>query len=85
MTHNLSSILVDTSVTLPASPIWLSRKELAQRWNIPAQTLAQHACEGRGPRYMRIGRHVRYSLADIEAYEAAILINPADKFDGAGG
>jgi predicted DNA-binding transcriptional regulator AlpA len=53
--------------------IWLSRPELSKRINVAPQTLAQWAVQRRGPRYAKFGRHVRYSLADIVAWEAAQL------------
>ena len=47
--------------------------------------MAGQACEDRGHRYMRSGRHVRYNRADIEAYEQERLVTPADKIDGSNG
>jgi predicted DNA-binding transcriptional regulator AlpA len=44
---------------------WLSRSELADRFGLPIKTLAQWACKGTGPRYARMGRHVRYRLSDV--------------------
>ena len=49
--------------------VWLTRPELATRWNVAMQTLAQWASQGRGPRYAKFGRHVRYALADVVAWE----------------
>ncbi len=38
----------------------------------------QHArCYGRGPKNIKIGRSVRYNVADLEAYIASRTINPA--------
>ncbi|MFI5501179.1 helix-turn-helix domain-containing protein [Nocardia asteroides] len=48
---------------------WLTTTDLAQRLRIPAKTLAGWACDGTGPRYARLGRHRRYRLADIRAWE----------------
>jgi excisionase family DNA binding protein len=48
---------------------WLSREEVAARLQIPASTVKYWAVAGRGPRYARFGRHVRYRLADVEAWE----------------
>jgi excisionase family DNA binding protein len=50
---------------------WLSRRELADRLGLPAKTLAQWAGKGAGPRYARMGRHVRYRLSDVLEWEAA--------------
>ena len=49
---------------------WLTRPEVADRLHIPKQTLAQWACQGLGPRFAKFGRHVRYRLVDVEAWEA---------------
>ncbi|MGW6730674.1 helix-turn-helix domain-containing protein [Nocardia sp. NPDC055029] len=63
------------SVAEPATPAtgddekWLTTADLAQRLRIPAKTLAGWACYGTGPIYARLGRHRRYRLADIRAWE----------------
>ena len=48
---------------------WLSRADLAGRLGIPESTVKYWATRGRGPRYARFGNHVRYRLADVEAWE----------------
>ena len=40
-------------------------QELADGYGLPAETLAQWASKGTGPRYARMGRHVRYRLSDV--------------------
>lgn len=55
------------------STVWLTRKELAARWKMPPATLAQWAHGRRGPRYGLFGRHVRYRLSDVIAWEEAQL------------
>ena len=50
---------------------WLSRGELADRLGLPVKTLARWASKGTGPLYARMGRHVRYRLSDVLAWEAA--------------
>ena len=50
---------------------WLSRQELADRYGLPVKTLAQWASKGTGPRYARMGRHVRYRLSDVVDWESA--------------
>lgn len=54
-----------------ANDTWLSRQQLADRYGLPVKTLAQWACKGTGPRYARMGRHVRYRLSDIIDWESA--------------
>ena len=52
---------------------WLTRGEVADRWKMPTATLAQWASQGRGPRYAKFGRHVRYALDDILNYEQQVM------------
>jgi hypothetical protein len=51
--------------------VWLTRQELAARWKMPPATLAQWAPQHKGPRCRRFGRHVRYALSDMIAWENA--------------
>ncbi|MEU5407417.1 helix-turn-helix domain-containing protein [Nocardia asteroides] len=64
-----------SGVVEPATPVsaddekWLTTTDLAQRLQIPAKTLAGWACYGTGPLYARLGRHRRYRLVDVRAWE----------------
>lgn len=49
----------------------LSTAELSKHWDIPEKTLERWRCEGIGPRFMKVGQHVRYRREDIQQYEAA--------------
>jgi excisionase family DNA binding protein len=49
--------------------VWLSRKDLSKRLGVPEKTPAEWATKGTGPRYARFGRHVRYRLSDVIAWE----------------
>lgn len=51
--------------------VWLTRKELAARLRVPVATLAQWASRGAGPKYAIFGRHSRYRLTDVIAWENA--------------
>lgn len=44
----------------------LTPNEVANALQVPAATLPQWRYLGRGPRYVKIGRHVRYRPADVE-------------------
>ena len=48
---------------------WMTRDEVADRLRIPKQTLAGWAVDRRGPRFAKFGRHVRYRLEDVIAWE----------------
>jgi len=52
-----------------ANERWLSRQELAERYGLPAKTLAQWASKRTGPPYARMGRYIRYRLSDLIAWE----------------
>lgn len=54
--------------------IWLSRKQVAGRWNLPEKTLAEWATNRTGPPYGRFGRHVRYRLSDVVAWEERQIV-----------
>ena len=46
----------------------LTAGDVASVLGIPTSTLANWRYQGLGPRYLRIGRHVRYESADLEAW-----------------
>lgn len=50
---------------------WITRPELSDRLRVPVTTLNQWASQGKGPRYARFGRHCRYRLSDVIAWENA--------------
>lgn len=49
--------------------IILSQDELAKRWKISPRTLERWRWQNEGVKYIKIGRHVRYRLDDVEKYE----------------
>lgn len=50
---------------------WLGPKELAAEFGVPVTTVYQWNSKRTGPRAARIGRHVRYRRADVEAWTEA--------------
>lgn len=50
---------------------WLTRPEVGERLKVPPKTLAVWASQGKGPRYKVFGRHSRYRLSDVIAWENA--------------
>lgn len=63
-------------VALPASneiaitsSIYLTREEAGAYLNLPPRWLANNA--RRGPRYIKVGRHVRYSIAALDSFMSA--------------
>jgi len=47
----------------------LTPEDLAERMGVPVKTVYAWNSDGTGPRRMKIGRHVRYRLADVIAWE----------------
>jgi excisionase family DNA binding protein len=54
----------------------LTTEELSERTGIPAETLRSWRTQGKGLAYMRLGRLIRYRLADIEQWEEERLVRP---------
>jgi predicted DNA-binding transcriptional regulator AlpA len=52
-----------------ASDKHLSPEDLAARYDVPLQSVYSWNKTRTGPRFMKVGRHVRYRLADVIAWE----------------
>ena len=48
----------------------LSPTDLADRWNMSAETLQQWRRTGKGPLYIKIGHNVRYAMDEVLAFES---------------
>ena len=46
----------------------LAPDEVAEYYGVPLATLAQWRYLGKGPTSIRVGRHVRYRLEDVESW-----------------
>lgn len=53
-----------------SSPPVKNTKEAAAYLNLRPTTLDQWRWSGRGPRFVKIGRSVRYRIADLDAFLA---------------
>lgn len=63
----------------PPPVVWLTRDELAARLILTKSTLAGWAVTGDGPRFAKMGRHVRYKLTDVTAWENAQFVDRAEE------
>ncbi len=52
-------------------PRFISAKAFGELIGVSHITLCQWRLRGKGPRYVKCGRTVRYALADVEAWIAA--------------
>lgn len=50
----------------------LTVSDLADRLQVPVQTLYAWRHRGEGPRAVRVGRHLRYRIEDVDAWLAAL-------------
>ena len=53
--------------------ILLSPNDLADRWRLTETTLSQWRWNGKGPIFLKLGRHVAYRLEDVELFEKQCL------------
>jgi hypothetical protein len=51
----------------------LDEHDLSARWGVNVKTLKRWRNEGRGPRYIKIGRSVTYLPKDVEHFESHAL------------
>ena len=51
------------------SNAFLTSKEVADRWRLSDQTLANWRSAGKGPPFIRVGSRVLYPVEGIHAYE----------------
>ena len=52
----------------------LSAREAAALLHLSERTLERFRVSGTGPKFVRLGRSIRYRLADIEAYIASRVV-----------
>jgi excisionase family DNA binding protein len=57
----------------------LTIHEVAERLNVPAQTIYGWNSRGTGPKYMKLGRHARWRLVDVIEWENAHAVEPAEQ------
>ncbi len=67
MTHN--SIAGAAATIEQTSAPLMTTEQLAERWQLSPGHLANQRCLGGGPKFIRLGKAVRYRLADVLAYE----------------
>jgi predicted DNA-binding transcriptional regulator AlpA len=55
----------------PVAVEYLSPAQLAERYGLPLETVYNWNKLRSGPRFMKLGRHVRYRMTDVLAWEAS--------------
>lgn len=64
-THNSNN----PAPSIAAGVIFLTERQLADRWQISVKKLQADRWNGCGVPFVKIGRSVRYRLAEVLAYE----------------
>lgn len=59
--------------TIHVDPL-LTTADLARRWSMHPASLTNMRSQKRGPAYVKLGKAVRYRIADIEAFEASTAV-----------
>lgn len=57
---------------------FLTPVDIAERYGVPIATVYQWRTKNYGPAGIRIGRHVRYKLADVERWERDQFVSTGD-------
>lgn len=55
-------------------PEWFTTEQLAKYIDTPMNTLLHWRKNAKGPRYHKLGRRVRYSRTDVDAWVASCAI-----------
>ncbi|GAA0905362.1 helix-turn-helix domain-containing protein [Streptomyces thermoalcalitolerans] len=59
----------------PIMPLW-SPEELAKYLGVPIRTVYSWNYTGTGPKFCRVGKHVRYRPDDVDAWLNAQTVQP---------
>jgi hypothetical protein len=66
---------MSTDILTPQNGMLLTEGELASRWKVSHQKLANDRWHKIGCPYVKLGRSIRYRIQDVEAYESRCLVN----------
>lgn len=66
----------DLSPATPMTPL-LTPEDVSEYLGVPPGTLANWRYQGRGPAFVRLGRHVRYRAVDVAAWVESQLSDKA--------
>ena len=56
-------------MTHSEEPVYVTSRELADRWRLSDQTLANWRHAGKGPPFIRVGGRVLYPISGIQSFE----------------
>ena len=50
--------------------VYMTTRDLAERWHCSTRKIEQQRMSGIGPAYLKIGKQVLYDISEIKAFEA---------------
>jgi excisionase family DNA binding protein len=74
-----ASALSDRQSAANAERRTLTDTEVAARLGVSRFTVRSWRLKGVGPRFLKMGRAVRYRPEDVQEYEQRVLVNPASR------
>lgn len=77
----LCFVLVGGIALIPQSPEMLTREQAARYLGLQVQTLSVWACRGCGPKFVKLGRAVRYRKSDLDAYVESRVVQSTGEAD----
>jgi excisionase family DNA binding protein len=77
----LGALLIGAIALIPQSPEMLTREQAAKYLGLQVQTLNAWACRGCGPKFVKLGRAVRYRKSDLEAYIESRVVQSTGEAD----
>jgi excisionase family DNA binding protein len=48
--------------------IWLTPEQVSKRLQVPVETLRTWRARGRGPAWVKLGRHIRYDASRLDRW-----------------
>lgn len=63
---------------------YFTQKELARYWGISHRTLERWRWSGTGPKFLKLGRRVKYRACDVDHYESGQLRRRSGNNDNEG-
>ena len=80
----VAGVRSDDSPVEPSSRMTLTDIEVARRLGVSRFTLRAWRLKGHGPKFLKMGRAVRYRPEDVDEYERQALVETQAPFDHAG-
>lgn len=62
--------------TIDPDHVTWSPQQAADATGVARQTLAKWRCDGHGPKYVKVGRSIRYRPADVHQWLAEQVVDP---------